>query len=163
MIGNVRAQEVQTNWPSAIVPLFRADEDTSTRNGELHSVHANHSVNLGSIFLRLLPAFISWTARPHHNRSARDVSNSAMRSPEWPSPNGFTECASCRFLFCASHSFAVSTIIFRDEPTSFAQPDSIASGRSVISRNTTTGLLFFFNDTATTEIYTLSLHDALPI
>src|SRR5258708_17557890 len=26
-----------------------------------------------------------------------------------------------------------------------------------------TGLFFFFNDTATTEIYTLSLHDALPI
>src|SRR2546427_899813 len=26
-----------------------------------------------------------------------------------------------------------------------------------------TALLFFFNDTATTEIYTLSLHDALPI
>src|SRR3712207_8024715 len=26
-----------------------------------------------------------------------------------------------------------------------------------------TQLLFFFNDTATTEIYTLSLHDALPI
>src|SRR5438105_7454623 len=26
-----------------------------------------------------------------------------------------------------------------------------------------TNLLFFFNDTATTEIYTLSLHDALPI
>src|SRR3954468_11901674 len=30
--------------------------------------------------------------------------------------------------------------------------------RSPVSR-----LLFFFNDTATTEIYTLSLHDALPI
>src|SRR2546422_3358631 len=27
----------------------------------------------------------------------------------------------------------------------------------------TTSILFFFNDTATTEIYTLSLHDALPI
>src|SRR5258706_219205 len=27
----------------------------------------------------------------------------------------------------------------------------------------TTFFLFFFNDTATTEIYTLSLHDALPI
>ena len=25
------------------------------------------------------------------------------------------------------------------------------------------GMNFFFNDTATTEIYTLSLHDALPI
>ena len=24
-------------------------------------------------------------------------------------------------------------------------------------------IFFFFNDTATTEIYTLSLHDALPI
>src|SRR5258708_23156839 len=28
---------------------------------------------------------------------------------------------------------------------------------------TTTSSFFFFNDTATTEIYTLSLHDALPI
>src|SRR5256886_9824387 len=28
---------------------------------------------------------------------------------------------------------------------------------------TSTYLFFFFNDTATTEIYTLSLHDALPI
>src|SRR3712207_9068779 len=27
----------------------------------------------------------------------------------------------------------------------------------------TVDFLFFFNDTATTEIYTLSLHDALPI
>src|SRR5256885_5173906 len=30
-------------------------------------------------------------------------------------------------------------------------------------RWTHTSLFFFFNDTATTEIYTLSLHDALPI
>src|SRR2546430_15589139 len=29
--------------------------------------------------------------------------------------------------------------------------------------NTISKLFFFFNDTATTEIYTLSLHDALPI
>src|SRR2546430_7636113 len=29
--------------------------------------------------------------------------------------------------------------------------------------NPITSCLFFFNDTATTEIYTLSLHDALPI
>src|SRR2546426_8951685 len=28
---------------------------------------------------------------------------------------------------------------------------------------TTASVFFFFNDTATTEIYTLSLHDALPI
>src|SRR5256885_17173546 len=30
-------------------------------------------------------------------------------------------------------------------------------------RACTISVLFFFNDTATTEIYTLSLHDALPI
>src|SRR3712207_9552709 len=30
-------------------------------------------------------------------------------------------------------------------------------------RNSVTNFHFFFNDTATTEIYTLSLHDALPI
>src|SRR5205807_10382762 len=31
------------------------------------------------------------------------------------------------------------------------------------SFSTSSSLFFFFNDTATTEIYTLSLHDALPI
>src|SRR5258708_15268152 len=33
----------------------------------------------------------------------------------------------------------------------------------LIYRHSSTSLFFFFNDTATTEIYTLSLHDALPI
>src|SRR6202045_2841151 len=33
----------------------------------------------------------------------------------------------------------------------------------ICSSVTSTCLFFFFNDTATTEIYTLSLHDALPI
>ena len=32
----------------------------------------------------------------------------------------------------------------------------------VVNETEITGI-FFFNDTATTEIYTLSLHDALPI
>src|SRR5258708_28524797 len=32
-----------------------------------------------------------------------------------------------------------------------------------MTRSLVFSLLFFFNDTATTEIYTLSLHDALPI
>src|SRR3989339_851547 len=32
-----------------------------------------------------------------------------------------------------------------------------------LSKHTFLFLFFFFNDTATTEIYTLSLHDALPI
>src|SRR2546430_10553000 len=33
----------------------------------------------------------------------------------------------------------------------------------VLGSDTLILILFFFNDTATTEIYTLSLHDALPI
>src|SRR5260370_4472706 len=33
----------------------------------------------------------------------------------------------------------------------------------MIIRSTSCAIFFFFNDTATTEIYTLSLHDALPI
>src|SRR2546427_6436726 len=33
----------------------------------------------------------------------------------------------------------------------------------LMTRLRDTSLFFFFNDTATTEIYTLSLHDALPI
>src|SRR2546430_10021658 len=35
--------------------------------------------------------------------------------------------------------------------------------RAVAQRPPCCSLFFFFNDTATTEIYTLSLHDALPI
>src|SRR2546422_11173406 len=34
---------------------------------------------------------------------------------------------------------------------------------SLVRCQHTASLFFFFNDTATTEIYTLSLHDALPI
>src|SRR5258708_36016346 len=34
---------------------------------------------------------------------------------------------------------------------------------SVVSRRQVWSVFFFFNDTASTEIYTLSLHDALPI
>src|SRR5260370_11822618 len=34
---------------------------------------------------------------------------------------------------------------------------------SIHYRHVQVSLFFFFNDTATTEIYTLSLHDALPI
>src|SRR3989442_5745274 len=34
---------------------------------------------------------------------------------------------------------------------------------TIVSTRATVPIFFFFNDTATTEIYTLSLHDALPI
>src|SRR6202012_6277161 len=46
------------------------------------------------------------------------------------------------------------------------RPSSVSSAidpYSPIHSDPILSLLFFFNDTATTEIYTLSLHDALPI
>src|SRR5215475_15970905 len=39
----------------------------------------------------------------------------------------------------------------------------VAEHASFARRCEEAGIFFFFNDTATTEIYTLSLHDALPI
>src|SRR5260221_7774333 len=46
------------------------------------------------------------------------------------------------------------------------RPSSVASALSICMYRVRTiyfSIFFFFNDTATTEIYTLSLHDALPI
>src|SRR6266705_561622 len=40
---------------------------------------------------------------------------------------------------------------------------SLAAGRRGVNSRAGAAFFFFFNDTATTEIYTLSLHDALPI
>src|SRR5687767_3968614 len=42
-------------------------------------------------------------------------------------------------------------------------PSSYGTSNLYIFNTGTQEAIFFFNDTATTEIYTLSLHDALPI
>src|SRR3989441_12965901 len=41
--------------------------------------------------------------------------------------------------------------------------DGMRRGAAGLHKASSSSALFFFNDTATTEIYTLSLHDALPI
>src|ERR1039458_2135324 len=46
---------------------------------------------------------------------------------------------------------------------SFPTPHRVLSKDSAYRFLTCVFFFFFFNDTATTEIYTLSLHDALPI
>src|SRR5689334_25123513 len=43
------------------------------------------------------------------------------------------------------------------------QPNTLARNALTDHFSVSLFLFFFFNDTATTEIYTLSLHDALPI
>src|SRR5438874_12390970 len=42
-------------------------------------------------------------------------------------------------------------------------PTTILAPKNTLYSFQTSYIFFFFNDTATTEIYTLSLHDALPI
>src|SRR5712675_1359644 len=42
-------------------------------------------------------------------------------------------------------------------------PPTTATAAAPVPETQTIFVVFFFNDTATTEIYTLSLHDALPI
>src|SRR6266536_6496134 len=61
------------------------------------------------------------------------------------------------------------TRVWHIEP-SLTDPDTVYEGlqdaalfRSTDGAQTWQDISFFFNDTATTEIYTLSLHDALPI
>ena len=41
--------------------------------------------------------------------------------------------------------------------------ESVSGGKEIEKKERDKRSSFFFNDTATTEIYTLSLHDALPI
>ena len=50
-----------------------------------------------------------------------------------------------------------------DELVARGWPDEPQLGRCIEQYDTSGLVVFFFNDTATTEIYTLSLHDALPI
>src|SRR2546427_8261857 len=47
--------------------------------------------------------------------------------------------------------------------SSYTTPSTVSLTCSIIIQPPPTSFFFFFNDTATTEIYTLSLHDALPI
>src|SRR4026207_2416223 len=51
----------------------------------------------------------------------------------------------------------------RRPPHAWAGSGGEQGVRRLRERDAGVGLFFFFNDTATTEIYTLSLHDALPI
>src|SRR6266581_2985369 len=65
----------------------------------------------------------------------------------------------CRLLLAKKNSSAKPmTSLSLTRITSIRYPRSRRPRRSSY-----TAMLFFFNDTATTEIYTLSLHDALPI
>src|SRR3990167_6996259 len=72
-------------------------------------------------------------------------------------------------LFRSAKSFAFVSIKSFTGTPAFSAACTFLSARSeehtseLQSQSNLVCPLFFFNDTATTEIYTLSLHDALPI
>ena len=72
-------------------------------------------------------------------------------------------CATARSE--AAASAAALAVIAASPPRGPARRGAMDAGVLVGSGQSMScgGLFFFFNDTATTEIYTLSLHDALPI
>src|SRR5260364_260140 len=63
-------------------------------------------------------------------------------------------------VFCLKKK--TSPIVNREADAAYACALRISDKRTVCRRGFGFSI-FFFNDTATTEIYTLSLHDALPI
>src|SRR6266704_6661728 len=82
--------------------------------------------------------------------------NGATRSEEHTSELQSRFDLVCRLLLekkKTNESSCKNRYLFLDEKLHFLPRNSITS---IL-------LFFFFNDTATTEIYTLSLHDALPI
>src|SRR3954462_10474700 len=85
---------------------------------------------------------------------------SALRSEEHTSELQSHDNLGCRFLLEKK-----KTILLGNGPFPFGIPGSVENYKLHVSQNfwTTIFHFFFFNDTATTEIYTLSLHDALPI
>src|SRR5208337_4871664 len=94
-------------------------------------------------------------------------------SPLTRSEEHTSELQSPMYLVCSlllekkkSGSVAVGSILYQQTELTNVHAN-IQLYHGVIHLNPLTsqsyGLHFFFNDTATTEIYTLSLHDALPI
>src|SRR5260221_388730 len=79
---------------------------------------------------------------------------SATRAAMWPSPR----CSRSRVAACQRRATGSSGTGSARSAATDRKSTRLNSSHTVISYS-----VFFFNDTATTEIYTLSLHDALPI
>src|SRR5450432_775122 len=69
-----------------------------------------------------------------------------------------SRAAGPRILYTRGYERAGDAFVSRLVARFFVRACLPRAARAVV-----TGCFFFFNDTATTEIYTLSLHDALPI
>src|SRR6266700_4212646 len=85
----------------------------------------------------------------------------STRSEEHTSELQSREKLVCRLLLEKKKSVTTTSSTVRPEGK-LSSTVCTKSGRFSGVRFWKNGSVFFFNDTATTEIYTLSLHDALP-
>src|SRR6478672_5970508 len=114
-----------------------------------------------------LPCCMALTISPSLRRVAFD-------QPLWRSEEHTSELQSRSDLVCRLLLEKKNKVALLDPPTGMrelwysANPDYSDPLADVVlpaitAKVLTVPVIFFFNDTATTEIYTLSLHDALPI
>src|SRR6266700_2664088 len=110
--------------------------------------------------------------RSAHRRSRRAVGSAGRwpasgRSEEHTSELQSRENLVCRLLHEKKKKIFNLVLILEKEVTQFQagamQPSADGADLHFQQLGHVFELFFFFNDTATTEIYTLSLHDALPI
>src|SRR2546430_405425 len=90
---------------------------------------------------------VGWNVTPEQVDALKAGTQIALFDQKWPEQAGFGALACATLL-----------------KTREILPDTDRKSTRLKSRHSQISYaLFFFNDTATTEIYTLSLHDALPI
>src|SRR6266852_4017593 len=107
---------------------------------------------------------------------ARRPQAAPLRHARRASPRGGPDRKSTRLNSShGSNSYAVfclkkkNELVFRSEDGAmrlkftFGEIKSVAAASGELRVEVPVGAAFFFNDAATTEMYTLSLHDALPI
>src|SRR6267378_4124416 len=126
----------------------------------------------GSFPARSSPVSGSFSIAPmaQPSSSARSCSGlSALKLSPWSRSEEHTsELQSrrdlvCRLLLEKKKEFVSFVVIRRKEDTRYYYESRINYDNHDPWPSPSLSLSFFFNDTATTEIYTLSLHDALPI
>src|SRR6266511_1977188 len=106
-------------------------------------------------------------ARPCRHRGGVDGGR-GQRSEEHTSELQSRENLVCRLLLEKKKNITLGLARWRKHDDD-RQRDCLACARGprphdiTLATRQEEGIFFFFNDTATTEIYTLSLHDALPI
>src|SRR5215218_1279938 len=113
----------------------------------------------------------SGSRRASAMRSPR--SDASVRSEEHTSELQSHSDLVCRLLLEKKHKRVANELLVRERPVGFSRVEErhpavnsrADDGDALVAarRRPITLFFFFFNDTATTEIYTLSLHDALPI